>query len=196
MVIVIRHEFIYTWQPVPLEFNLSTLISQTDSLPSVNSFVHKRNMHFFFLFCVQGGRQNCFTSHCRSNLKACCFLLFLMSFWIKKHFCFELIWQVIWRHRRQSLINNYIFLIPRSWLRTSHLMISCCNVVELRHFFDSYVFKLLCTRAATSKCSIIARKEGQKDFPHLTLLWGACAVNEGWAKQMFSALNLNVKVKL
>lgn len=53
MVIVIRHEFIYTWQPVPLEFNLSTLISQTDSLPSINSFVHKRNMHFFFFFASE-----------------------------------------------------------------------------------------------------------------------------------------------
>lgn len=39
LLIVLSHEFIYTWQLVPLEFNLSTLISLTNLLPSINYFV-------------------------------------------------------------------------------------------------------------------------------------------------------------
>lgn len=140
MVIVIRHEFIYTWQPVPLEFNLSTLISQTDSLPSINSFVHKRNVHFFFFFASKVDGKTALRAAAAQILKLLAFYFFLMSFWIKKHFYFELIWQVIWRHRRQRWINNYIFLIPCSWLRTSHLMISCCNVIELWHFFLTVMY--------------------------------------------------------
>lgn len=135
MVIVIRHEFIYTWQPVPLEFNLSTLISQTDSLPSINSFVHKRNMHFFFFFASKVDGKTALWASAAQILKLAAFYIFLMSFWIKKHFCFELTW-----HHRQRWINNYIFLIPRSWLRTSLLMISCCNVIELWHFFLTVMY--------------------------------------------------------
>lgn len=46
LLIFLRHEFIYTWQLVPLEFNLSTPISQMAFLPTINSFVQKQNMHF------------------------------------------------------------------------------------------------------------------------------------------------------
>lgn len=41
LLIVLKHELIYTWQIVPLEFNLSTPIFQTDFIPIFNSSVHK-----------------------------------------------------------------------------------------------------------------------------------------------------------
>lgn len=41
LLIVLKHELIYTWQIVPLEFNLSTPIFQMDFIPIFNSSVHK-----------------------------------------------------------------------------------------------------------------------------------------------------------
>lgn len=49
--IVIRHEFICTWQLAPLEFNLISLISQTDSPPSINSFLRVQNMNSSSVDC-------------------------------------------------------------------------------------------------------------------------------------------------
>ncbi len=104
LLIVIGHEFIYTWQLVPLEFNLSTLVSQTNPLPSINSFRSCVKHAFFNCGIVQDGWQNCqqVTSFCLSDLKTCWLLLFyIFGSW--KHLRFGLVgWTAheIWIHHR------------------------------------------------------------------------------------------------
>lgn len=56
--ILTRHEFIYTWQLAGLEFNLPTLISQTNFPSSTNFFVDVFKIRFNFFFFKQGTVQD------------------------------------------------------------------------------------------------------------------------------------------
>lgn len=149
VLLVISPEFIYTWQRAPLQFNLSTKVFPKPFLFYVLiPLLNEQKLH------------NCpdWSAKLSANLKAHSIFisffctLFISLFESRRIFFLELIWQVVWRHGRQFWINNCIFLLPRSWLSTSYLIISGCSVIEISHSFDSNILKkkrLSCTLAAT-----------------------------------------------